>query len=234
MPRRVVVYGGKGGLGTVLVQHLKSEGCWVCSVDLVANPEADENVLVSLSAGWVEQEQGVCQGVATVLGGNKLDGVINMAGGWAGGSAKDDDWVKNADLMWKQSVWSSAISASLAARHLVDGGLVVLPGARPAIGGTPGMMGYGMAKAAVHQLVKSLGSDGSGLPTGATAAALLPVTLDTPMNRKFMPNADHSKWTPLATVAKILTDWLEGRGRPETGSLVALVTSQGVTNQIIE
>ena len=58
------MYGGKGGLGTVLVQHLKSEGCWVCSVDLVANPEADENVLVSLSAGWVEQEQGVCQGVA--------------------------------------------------------------------------------------------------------------------------------------------------------------------------
>merc|ERR550519_1533622 len=135
---------------------------------------------------------------------------------------------------WKQSVWSSAVSASLAAKYLAEGGLIVLPGARPCTGATPGMMGYGMAKAAVHQLVKSLGADGSGLPAGSTALALLPVTLDTPMNRKFMPNADHSKWTPLATVAKILTDWLEGRGRPETGSLVALVTSQGVTNQIIE
>ena len=28
------------------------------------------------------------------------------------------------------------------------------------------------------------------------------VTLDTPMNRKFMPDADHSKWTPLDTVAE--------------------------------
>ena len=47
-----------------------------------------------------------------------------------------------------------------------------------------------MAKAAVHQLVKSLGSEGSGLPSGACALGILPVTLDTPMNRKFMPNAD--------------------------------------------
>ena len=40
------------------------------------------------------------------------------------------DWVKNADLMWKQSVWSSGIAASLGARHLADGGLLVLPGAQ--------------------------------------------------------------------------------------------------------
>ena len=46
-----------------------------------------------------------------------------------------------------------------------------------------GMMGYGMAKAAVHQLVKSLGSSGSGLPDGSCTLGILPVTLDTPMNR---------------------------------------------------
>ena len=68
--------------------------------------------------------------------------------------------------------------------------LLVLPGAKPAVAGTPGMMGYGMAKAAVHQLVKSLASPGSGLPDLACVLGLLPVTLDTPMNRKFMPGAD--------------------------------------------
>jgi len=36
------------------------------------------------------------------------------------------------------------------------------------------MIGYGMAKAAVHQLVKSLAADKSGLPTGAAALAILP------------------------------------------------------------
>ena len=47
-----------------------------------------------------------------------------------------------------------------------------------------------MAKAAVHQLVKSLGKSGSGLPKDACALGILPITLDTPMNRKFMPDAD--------------------------------------------
>ena len=38
-------------------------------------------------------------------------------------------------------------------------------------------------QAAVHQLTKSLASEGSGLPKDCLSVALLPVTLDTPMNR---------------------------------------------------
>jgi dihydropteridine reductase len=85
---------------------------------------------VSLSDGWVEQEAAVCQGADAALRGAKAVAVINMAGGWAGGCSADTDWLKNADLMWKQSVWSSGIAASLAASHLADGGLLVLPGAQ--------------------------------------------------------------------------------------------------------
>jgi dihydropteridine reductase len=151
-------------------------------------------VLVNPNDDWVKQESTVKTGVAGFLEGEKIDAVLNMAGGWAGGAADSADFIKNADLMWKQSVWSSGISAALAAHHLKPGGCIVLPGAKPAIGGTPGMIGYGMAKAAVHQLVKSLASPKSGLPEGAFCAGLLPITLDTPMNRKFMPKADTSNW----------------------------------------
>ena len=66
--------------------------------------------------------------------------------------------------MWKQSVWSSTISAKIANKHLKTGGIVVLPGANPALEGTPGMIGYGMTKAAVHQLTKSLAEPKSGMP----------------------------------------------------------------------
>ena len=51
------------------------------------------------------------------------------------------DYVKNCDMMWKQSVWSSSIAASLAAKHLKEGGLLTLPGAMPALKGTPGIQG---------------------------------------------------------------------------------------------
>lgn len=37
-----------------------------------------------------------------------------------------------------------------------------------------GMVGYGMAKAAVHQLCQSLAAKNSGMPSGAAAVAILP------------------------------------------------------------
>lgn len=40
-----------------------------------------------------------------------------------------------------------------------------------------GMVGYGMAKAAVHQLTQSLAAKNSGMPSGAVAVAILPWVL---------------------------------------------------------
>jgi dihydropteridine reductase len=226
---KVLVYGGCGGLGKAIVLHFKAAGFTVISVDIGENAEADSSVKVSLADDWVNQEKNVVQNVLDVLQGSKLEAVINVAGGWAGGNTQDADWVKNADLMWKQSVWSSTIAATIASKCLKEGGLLVLPGAAPATSGTPGMMGYGMAKAAVHQLVKSLGATGSGLPEGACTLGILPVTLDTPMNRKFMPKADYSTWTPLAEVAGTLERWTRNQQRPATGSLVSMQTENNST-----
>lgn len=41
--------------------------------------------------------------------------------------------------MWQQSVCSSLISASIAAQHLKEGGIVQLTGAKAALEGTPGI-----------------------------------------------------------------------------------------------
>lgn len=90
------------------------------------------------------------------------------------------------------------------------------------------MIGYGLAKAAVHQLTKSLATEGSGLPKNSSALAILPVTLDTPMNRKWMPKADTSTWTPLEFVAELFVKWTGG-DRPANGSLLQLITEKGET-----
>lgn len=91
------------------------------------------------------------------------------------------EFVKNTDQMIKQSVWSSVIASKVAAKYLKENGLLTLTGAKAALDPTPGMIGYGLAKAAVHQLTKSLAASKSGLPNGSTVLAILPVTLDTPM-----------------------------------------------------
>ncbi|CAB1337393.1 unnamed protein product [Coregonus sp. 'balchen'] len=149
---RVLVYGGRGALGSKIVQHFTSKGWWVASVDIVANEEANANVLVKLSESFTEQAGQVTADVAQLLGDQKVDAILCVAGGWAGGNCSSKDLYKNTDMMWKQSVWTSAISSHLAAVHLKQGGLLTLAGAKASLGGTSSMVSYGMAKAAVHQL----------------------------------------------------------------------------------
>ncbi|XP_037050120.1 dihydropteridine reductase [Bradysia coprophila] len=229
--KRVFVYGGKGALGAACVTQFKALNWWVGSIDMAENDTADANIIVNRDANWVEQETTVLAKVESALNGEKLDAVICVAGGWAGGNAKKD-LAKNADLMWKQSVWTSTISAAIGANYLKPGGLLALTGANPALKGTPGMMGYGMAKAAVHQLTKSLAGKDSGLPENSLVVAILPITLDTPMNRKWMPNGDFSSWTPLEFIADSFIKWTNGESRPGNGSLLQVVTKDSVTNMV--
>ncbi|GMR36902.1 hypothetical protein PMAYCL1PPCAC_07097, partial [Pristionchus mayeri] len=227
----VIVYGGKGALGHSIVVHFKANGFRVISIDVFANEEADENVIVDVNGSWMEQEKGILEGLSS-KGVKEVDGVFCVAGGWAGGNASSSDLISNADLMWKQSVLSSTIAARIGVKHLKKGGILTLTGADAARHGTAGMIGYGMAKAAVHQLTKSLAEKDSGLPEGVTVVAILPVTLDTPMNRKWMPDADHSSWTPLSFIAGKIDSWVKkSDSRPPNGTLLSLKTTGGVTNE---
>lgn len=111
-------------------------------------------------------------------------------------------------------MWTLTISSHLATKYLKEGGLLTLAGAKAALDGTPGMIGYGMAKGAVHQLCQSLAGKNSGMPPGPAAILVLPVTLDTPMNRKSMPEADFSSWTRLEFLVKTFHDRTQGKTDP--------------------
>jgi len=234
MSQKVIVYGGKGALGSTLVHHFKSKAWWVCSIDLTENTEADANVVVDSKGDLQEQAKQVKDDVEKVANGSKIDAIYCVAGGWAGGNAKADAFVKNTDLMMKQSIWTSVISANIAAHYLKEGGLLTLTGAVPCLEGTSGMIGYGLSKAAVHQLTASLAQEKGGLPSGAVVQTILPVTLDTPMNRKFMPDSDFTTWTPMSYVAELFSTWTEDAAvRHPNGSLVKLITTDGTTTQVL-
>ncbi|CAH0562225.1 unnamed protein product [Brassicogethes aeneus] len=228
---RVIVYGGRGALGAKCVSHFKANNYWVGSIDLGENTEADLNIIVNKDQPLTQQETTILDSVKTALDGSKLDGIFCVAGGWAGGNAAKD-LVKNSELMWNQSVCSSLISASIAAHHLKEGGVLQLTGAKAALEGTPGMIGYGVAKSAVHHLTKSLAMKDGGLPNNSTVLAILPITLDTPMNRKWMANADFTTWTPLEYVAELFLKWASGKDKPTSGSLLQLVTKKSQTDVI--
>ena len=86
------------------------------------------------------------------------------------------------------------------------------------------MIGYGAAKAYVHQMTKSLAGENSGLPAGVGVFATCPITIDTPMNRKWMAGADFGTWTTREFISDLFMQWMEADKRPENGSLVSMVT----------
>ena len=58
------------------------------SVDLTPNEDADANVVVTELNDWIKQSESVQAKVDELLGSNKLDAILCVAGGWAGGNAK--------------------------------------------------------------------------------------------------------------------------------------------------
>jgi dihydropteridine reductase len=223
MTKLVLVYGGMGALGKAVVAQFVAKDWTVISIDFTANPDAVENVVLTNSDNWLDQN--VQQQISKLMSdGKKFDSIVCVAGGWAGGNGASKSLVQSCEAMWKQSVQTSVISVNLACMHLREDGLLVLTGASAALGATPGMMGYGIAKAAVHQLTKSAAANGSGLPANSKVAALLPVTLDTPGNRAGMPNADFSTWTPLNVLAGKLVEWSNDSSKVTKGGLYEVKT----------
>ena len=51
------------------------------------NDAADANIVLNLSDGWQAQQQSISDSLAEKLDGHKLDAILCVAGGWAGGNA---------------------------------------------------------------------------------------------------------------------------------------------------
>lgn len=226
---RLLVYGGRGALGTTITKHFKAKNWWVSSVDILKNKEADLNIQVQAEDSLDEQQKIVKAVISSVLGDKKLDAIICVAGGHVNEKLLND-FVVASEMRWKDCVCSSLICADIAINFLKEGGLLSLTGAKSALEPHPTRIGYGMAKEAVHHLVKSLASVQVGLPKNSTVVGVLPAILDTPQNRKLFPKGDYSTWTPLMHMASMFENWsINQSQRPRSGSLVEIVTLQNHT-----
>ena len=268
-----LVVGGAGALGRACVEKFKEQGWHSISVDLQVNDNADENFqlphLDEGEASWMKTVDTIAaeldtrrrrqlDGAAGTQQPPSLRAVVVAAGGWAGGDAHESGFLESVMFMWRCNALSAAAGATLASfglplpsSHPTREGAhlpatLVFTGAAAARGGsaTPGMLGYGMAKAATHQLASSLrvlassvadketeelqeeqGIVGEGkeepycgiIGTGRTTVlAVLPQTIDTPANREGMPGADFSSWTRPEAIATAIGQFCDTREGPIT------------------
>jgi NAD(P)-dependent dehydrogenase (short-subunit alcohol dehydrogenase family) len=97
-------------------------------------------------------------------------------------------------------------------------GRIVAIGSRAALEPGAGVGAYSASKAAMVSLVRTVAQENKD--KGITANVILPGTMDTLTNRKFMPNSDFSKWVRPAAVAGLIT-WLVGdAGKDVNGAVI--------------
>lgn len=165
---------------------------------------------------------------------DKFDVVLNATLGFTPAGLNDDDLFDSTEYMYRTSVESSLVTAKLASSFMAEGGLLTLIGSVAALPSThaPNMLGFGAAKASVHQMVRLLaGSVGADLPAKSSVVAVVPEVLDTPLHRSMNGGATGENWTPCSVVASKLLEWAQNmESRPPNAALISVATSMEDTS----
>lgn len=107
---------------------------------------------------------------------------------------------------------------------LAGGGSVVTVASRLALSGGAGAAAYAVSKAAVVALTRVLALENE--TRGVRFNCVLPAIIDTSDNRRAMPGADASSWTPLDAIARVIRFLLSPESAPTTGAVLPV---EGVT-----
>jgi NAD(P)-dependent dehydrogenase (short-subunit alcohol dehydrogenase family) len=224
--RDVIVTGGSGALGREVVAAFLRRGDRVV-VPWIVERERDE--LSTLYAGALAEERLVL--IAADVGSDEgatkiadlapeLEAVVNGVGGFAGGTAVEETDLEVWDRMYHLNV-RTAVAMSRAALPLLrrrGNGALLFVAAQPAFDAPPGIAAYAASKSALVTLVRSLQKELAG--TNLRVNAVVPTTIDTPANRRAMPDADPSSWTQPSEIARVLVWLASEEARTVRGALV--------------
>jgi 3-oxoacyl-[acyl-carrier protein] reductase len=211
--RTVLVTGARGALGGAVTARFLEGGCKVVATDLPADwtPPA--------GATWLPLKLSDSKAVGAALAGLPIDGLVHCAGGFR--FAKVDQ-VADADLDFL--IDANLRSTFHVARALLPGmrernfGRMTFISSAGTLAPGPGMAPYAASKAGVNMLVTALAAEVKKQDINVNA--VMPTTIDTPANRRDMPNADFSSWVPLGELADIIFQLMQPWGRTIHGALI--------------
>jgi len=150
----------------------------------------------------------------------RIDALLNTVGGFAGGKPVHEDDLGNWDRMFELNVRTTLLMCRAVIPQMMrqGGGSIVNVAARAALGGVAGLGAYCAAKSAVIRLTESVAQEGK--LHGVRANCVLPGTIDTPQNRKDMPEADFSKWVPPSAIASVMAFLVSDAAQAISGAAI--------------
>jgi NAD(P)-dependent dehydrogenase (short-subunit alcohol dehydrogenase family) len=194
MQQTVVVTGGTGGLGAAVTRAFLDDG-WRVVVPWVVEAELDRvdrhERLELVQADLMDA--GAVSGVVATAG-PSLRALVNLVGGFAQHGRVHETPVDTFEAQLRLNLRPTYLACAAAIPVMLEAGegAIVCVSSRAALRPFPGAAGYATGKAAVLAFVDVL--DTEYRADGIRTNAILPSVIDTPANRRSMPDADFDTW----------------------------------------
>lgn len=216
-----LITGANGGLGTAVTWAFLNAGARVAGVSgKISRADFDHPLFVPIaqkidSRGDADK---IVAAVQTKWG--RLDALVHLVGGFAGGTPLAGSDINTIEKMFAINVnpFVHMAQAVLPGMLAQNSGSILAIGSRLALEPHAGLSAYAASKAALVSLVRTVALETRD--TGVAANVILPETMDTPANRKAMPNEDFSRWIKPEQVAALLVHLASDEASQVTGVVI--------------
>ncbi len=202
--RTVMLTGAAGNLGRAVADAFARAGDAVVLVDRQRGSLKEGERQIVVEADLLEEKSvraAVDQALARF---KRIDVLCNIAGGFRMGSAvhetSDKDWNFLLDINARTLLNTSR--AVVPAMLKAGGGKIVNIGAFAAQKGAAQMGAYIASKSAVIRLTETMAAELR--EKNINVNCVLPTVIDTPENRKAMPDADPQRWVAPQALADVI------------------------------
>jgi len=206
--KTAIVTGASGNMGQAVIKKFIDEGYKMIGTIIPNDP-----VLLDFSADKFEKvvvdlmnEDDSAKFVASVISKyGSVDVAVLTIGGFAMGSVAE---TKTSDIA-KQYKLNFETAYNVARPIFVqmmkqNSGRIFIIGSRPGLKAinSKGMIAYGLGKSLIFRLAELMNDEAKG--TNVVTSVVVPSTIDTPQNRKAMPNSDPEKWVKPEAIADVI------------------------------
>jgi NAD(P)-dependent dehydrogenase (short-subunit alcohol dehydrogenase family) len=216
----VLVTGANGGLGTSVTQAFLDAQATVVGTSRKIEPSEFTRANFTAISGDISKGAGAQRVVdETVSKFGRLDVLAHTVGGFAGGwsVADTDDTIFRRMFDLNLGATLYLLKAAIPVLRKSGNGRIIAIGSRAAVEPGVNVGAYSASKAAMVSLIKTVALENQD--AAMTANVILPGTIDTPTNRKAMPDADFSKWVKPDTVASLMV-WLASEAASDINGAV--------------
>ena len=221
----VIITGAVGNLGQATAQALIGAGARTVLVDRSSERLREQFPAIvespdHLLAGGADlsNPDSIAKIVASATEKfGRVDALVNTVGAWRAGKPvhemdlADWDFLFNVNLRTTLACCRAVIPPMLRQGR----GKIVNVSSRDGLAGGAGSSAYSASKSAVLRLTESLAAELK--MSDINVNCILPSTIDTPQNRKAMPNADFSKWVAPEALADVILFLISDASRAING-----------------